>query len=92
MLAPAQASRAGHPLLRTTVQFFTVLLELSQVVEGVGTTKLAGVNQAHEQIAYVCTVLGLVEKGVLAMKDGLLQGTFAKVVVQRPSPLGAGTA
>ena len=57
-------------------------MQLGQIVERVGATELAGVDQAHEEIADMSAVLGFVKKGVLAMKDGFLQGYFANIVVQ----------
>jgi hypothetical protein len=59
----------GHPVLRTTGQFFAVLLQLGQVLEGVGPTKLARVNQTHEQVADVGTVLGLVEERIFSTME-----------------------
>ena len=58
-------------------------LQLGQVIEGIGPAELAGVNEAHEDVAHVGAVARLVEQGVLAVQDGLLQSTFADVVVQR---------
>ena len=45
-------------------------------------------DQAHEEVADVGAVVGLVEQGVLAVEDRLLQRPFADIVVQR----GAGLA
>ena len=66
----------GHPVRRITDQFRAVPLQLIQVIERVGPTKFAGVNQAHEQIADTSPILGLVEQRVLAMQDGFLQHAF----------------
>jgi hypothetical protein len=44
-----------------------VALQLDQVVEGIGSTQLACVDQAHEQIADLCTMDDAIELGVLAM-------------------------
>ena len=73
----------GHPVLRTGSQGRGVSLEFGQVVERIGAAELAGIDQTHEGIADEGTVFGLVEHGVLAMENGLLQGPFADVVVQR---------
>ena len=43
-----------------------MLLQFGPVLEGIGPTKLTGVNQAHEQVADVGAVLGLVEQRVLS--------------------------
>jgi hypothetical protein len=58
-----------------------MLLQLGEVVEGVGPAEFAGVNQAHEQIADASPILGLIEERVLAMQDGFFQGPLADVVV-----------
>ncbi len=68
-----------------------MLLQFGQVVEGIDAVQFAGVDQAHEQVADAGAVLGLVEVGIFAMKDGLLEGLFADVVVQG-GPGGEGTA
>ena len=56
-----------HPFRRPGGQFLGMALQLDQVVEGVRATQLAGVDQAHEQIAYVRPIQGAVEQGVLSM-------------------------
>jgi len=38
-------------------------------------------NQAHEQIANVGSVLGLIKQGIFSMQNSLLQGSLADVVV-----------
>ena len=50
-----------HPLLRMTGQRSAVLLQLGQVVKGIGAAKLTGVIQTHEQIAYVGTIQSPIE-------------------------------
>src|SRR5262249_16827739 len=57
------------------------------VVERVDLVQVAGVDQAHEQVADAGPVLGLVEQGILAVQDGLLQGPLAHIVVQRGTGL-----
>ncbi len=76
------ASRAGAGRERVGVP-----LQLGQVVERVGLVQLAGVDQAHEQVADAGAVPGLVEQGVLAVQDRLLQRPLAQVVVQRGTGL-----
>jgi hypothetical protein len=60
-------------------------LDFDQVVEGVGATQLAGVDQAHEQIADLRTVKGAIKQGILTVKNYALQGPFYYVVIQRGS-------
>src|SRR5262249_31451460 len=57
----------GHPQLGTGRDPVGVPLQLRQVVERVGLIHLAGVDQAHEQVADARPVLGLVEQGILAV-------------------------
>ncbi len=40
----------GHPGLRGLGDLIGVVLRLGEVVEGIGTAELAGVDQAHEEI------------------------------------------
>jgi hypothetical protein len=49
-----------HPFRGAGGQFLSMTLQLDQVVEGVGSTQLAGVDQAHEQI----TDLGAVQSAI----------------------------
>jgi len=39
-------------------------------------------NEAHEEVADSGTVQGLIEEGVLSMKDGLFQNPLTDVVVE----------
>ena len=47
-------------------------LDFDQVVEGVGAAQLAGMDQAHEQIADLGAVQGAIKQGILAMQNGSL--------------------
>jgi hypothetical protein len=64
-------------------QVIRVTLKFGQVVEGIRSTQLAGVDQAHKQVPDVRATTGLVEQGVLAVQDGTLQRPLAHVVIQR---------
>ena len=72
-----------HPALGIGGKRLGVPLQLGQVVERVRLVQLARVDQTHEQIANLGPIPGLVEQGVLAVQDRLLQGPLAHVVVQR---------
>jgi len=53
-----------------------VTLKLGQVVERIGPAKLARINQTHEEVAHMGTVGSLIEQGVLAVEDGLLDSAL----------------
>ena len=55
-------------------------LQLREVVEGVGSVQLAGVNQTHEQIPNLGAVHRLVEERILTVQNGFLQGTLDDVM------------
>jgi hypothetical protein len=57
-----------HPLLRTAGHQLAVFLQRGQV-EGIGIAELAGVDEAHEQVANVGAVLGLIEERVLVVEN-----------------------
>jgi hypothetical protein len=61
---------------------FAVFLHRGQVVEGIGIAKLARADEAHEQVANVSPVLGLIEERVLAVENCFLQCSLAKVIIQ----------
>ena len=69
------------PTERRQRDALVVTLQRNEVVEDRGVTQLGGVDEAHEEIADARAVLGLVEHGVLAMQNGLLQRALHDVVV-----------
>ena len=62
-------------------------LQFDQVFERVGAAQLAGMDEAHEQVADLCAIQGAVVESVLAMQNRSLQGSFYDVIVQRRSGL-----
>jgi hypothetical protein len=60
---------AGHPLRRLPLYLGSVLPQFRQVVERIGTAKLAGVDGTHEDLARVAAVLGFKEECVLPVKN-----------------------
>ena len=62
-------------------------LQLRKVVEGIGSIQLARVDKTHEQIADARSVQRLVEHGILAIQDGLLQGSLDNRIVKRRARL-----
>jgi len=59
----------GHPLLRGLGRVLVIPQQLGQVVQGIGVTQEAGVNQAHEQVADEGPSAALVKERVLAVAD-----------------------
>ena len=57
----------GHPFLRAPGHVLGMPLQLGQIIEGISASKLAGVNQAHEDIAHMGTVRGLEKESGLAV-------------------------
>jgi len=55
-------------------------LQLGEVVEGIGSIQLAGVDQAHEQIADPGAVQRFVEERVLAVQNRFLQSPLDDVM------------
>ena len=55
-------------------------LDFGQVVEGVGAAQLAGMDQAHEQIANLGSGKGAIKQGILTMKNYALQGPFTMLL------------
>src|SRR5437870_9260119 len=72
----------GHPLRWVSLQLLGVPLQLGEVVEGIDAVELAGVNQAHVQVPPLRSLPGLVKQRVLAMQNGLLQGTLDQIVIE----------
>ncbi len=85
ILQPAPASRGSSTAStpRGWPPVPGVPLQLGQVVERVGAAQLAGVNQAHEQVAHLRPVQRPIEQCVLAVQHRPLQCPFDDVVVQR---------
>src|SRR5258708_39471040 len=79
----------GHPIWRVPEQFSAVSLQLCQVIERVSAAELAGIDETHEQIAHAGAVLGLIEHGVLSMKNSHLQRSPDDVIVQPCSSLSS---
>src|SRR5438093_3525206 len=70
----------GHPLRRRIPDPSGVPLELGEVLEGVLSGELRGVDQAHEDVSHPRAVLGEIEEGVLPVDDRLLQGPFDELL------------
>jgi hypothetical protein len=56
-------------------------LQLGQVLEAVGSAKLAGMNQTHEQISDLSTVQCPIEQGVFPMEHDPFQRSFNDIVM-----------
>ena len=57
-----------------------IFLECDEVTEGIGPGELAGVNEAHEEIADVGAMLGAKEETVCAVEDGPLERPLADMM------------
>jgi hypothetical protein len=62
-----------------------MFLQFGQIVEGIGATSLAGIDETHKQVADMSAILGFIEKRAFAMQDGLFQSSFADGIVERRS-------
>ena len=60
--------------------------ETSLFTSSTGYTQLAGLDQAHEQMADRGTVKGAIKQGIPSMKNCLLQSSFYEVM---PTPVSA---
>ena len=58
-----------------------MLLKNRQIVERIDAVELTGMNQAHEHVPDASAVGSLIEVSILAVENGLFQGTFTEVVV-----------
>ena len=76
-----------HPVIRMFSEVRRIQLQLIQVVERICTVELASINQAHKDVTDVGAIVSLVEHGILAVKDGLLECPFTNIVVQRRARL-----
>jgi hypothetical protein len=51
-----------------------------QIGERIDAAELAGMNQAHVDVAHLGPLQGFVEQRILAMQDGPFQGSLAQVM------------
>ena len=72
-----------HPLAGFSRQLGCVFLQLCQKVKRVCPAQLAGVDEAHEEVANLRAVHRFIEQRVLAMQYDTFQGTLTKVM---PTP------
>ena len=73
----------GHPLRWVGRQLSRVTLQLGEVVERIGLTQFAGVDQTHEQVPRLGPIERAVKQSILAMQHGALQRPLADIVVER---------
>jgi hypothetical protein len=72
-----------HPFSGIGGQFLGMALKFSQVVEGICSAKLAGVDQAHVQVADLRTIQCPIEQCVLTVNNRSLQCSFGNIM---PTP------
>lgn len=73
----------GHPCLGIFKYFGTVPLKIGDIVERVDIVELAGMDQAHEQITNVSSMLCFVKQGVFPMHDSPFEYLLTQIVIQR---------
>ena len=56
-----------HRRRRIPAQFAGMVLQLGEVMEGIGLVQFASMDQAHVEIAHMGSVLGLIKQTVFAM-------------------------
>lgn len=64
-----------------------VALQRGQILKRIHALQLAGVNQAHEEIADARAVRRLIKEHVFSVKDRFLQASLDDVVVERRTGL-----
>ena len=72
----------GKPVCGRPGHSGTVFQQCREILEGVFSRQLTGVNEAHEDIAHVSSMKGLVEIAVFTMEHRHLQDPFTEVVVE----------
>jgi hypothetical protein len=77
----------GHPLGRIALYLSSMFLQFRQVVEGIRFCQLGGVNEAHEDIADMSALSGLIKVAVLPAQNSPFQNSFSSVVIQRGSDI-----
>ena len=60
-----------QPILRIRGGTVRMAIQLGEAIEGIGPAEFARVDQAHEDVAHVRAMAGLVEVGVLAIMQSL---------------------
>jgi len=73
----------GHPLRRRAGYVICVFLNCGEIVEWVGLTQLASMNETHEQVSRLRSIHRLIEQRIFAMQNRTLQCAFAKIVIKR---------
>jgi hypothetical protein len=64
------------PAVGRSGDFGGIAQKVGQVIEGVLSCELAGMDEAQKHIPHVSAVFGLEEIGALTVEDGALQGTL----------------
>ena len=72
-----------EPILDSLSDGVGVLLEGHQVIEGIDSIELTGVNNAHEEVPDPSTSESHKGQGILPMQNRHLQSAFDRVIVQR---------
>jgi hypothetical protein len=71
----------GQISVRGLLQISAVLQQPGQVIEGIDSGQLTGMDQAHEQVPDLSAPLGFIEQGVFAIQNSVLQDPLTEVVI-----------
>ena len=59
-----------------------MLLQCREIIKGIDTGQVAGMDQAHEQISNSRTIFSFIKQCIFAMQDGFFESPFADIVVK----------
>jgi hypothetical protein len=68
----------GHVVVGLLEQPGFVLLKFAQIVEGIDSVELAGMNEAHKEVPDVGAMFGFEEVGILSMQYGLFESLLTE--------------
>ena len=57
-----------------------MLLQCREIIKGIDTGQVAGMDQAHEQISNSRTIFSFIKQCIFAMQDGFFESPFADIV------------
>ena len=75
----------GHPEFRIVEDFPGVFQDPGQIIKRIYLRKVAGLNDAHENITYMRSQVRFVKQRIFPVHDCAFETSFHNVVVQRAS-------